>query len=171
MNINILADNPPWWYYFVVLTPVTLAIALGFYLMKRHSSFSQDPATNISPRENSPFNDPRRRLLTAAQYGHTREVIRIIGKTKRGSRERMEFIDEALNQARFEGHGDLVNQMLWWKKKEGDASMLGSFSHTVMTSGLMAIAMPAQAESLPMELEMMESEDSRTRRRRFGNFF
>lgn len=72
MNIDILERNPPWWYYFVVLGPVTFAIVVA-YLALKHQAFPP----NNSGRAPSVM-EIRKRLIAAAQLGHIDEIMRIL---------------------------------------------------------------------------------------------
>lgn len=72
MNINLLAGNPPWWYYFVVLGPVCVAIALGYLILRRQTLQYDDYARAPSVM------DTRKRLIAAAHVGHVDEIVRTL---------------------------------------------------------------------------------------------
>lgn len=88
MNINILANNPPWWLYFVILGPVCAVIVLGYFILKHKSSQDNDHGRASSVM------DTRKRLIAAAQLGHIDEIMRIlatIGFMEKGEYSRVAF--------------------------------------------------------------------------------
>lgn len=126
MNIDILSSNPSWSYYFIILGPVSLFIALSVILLKYRRAIRNalkqlsgweeevDEESQISSVESDSF----RRLISAASHGYTAEVLRILKKESPAFTSR-QWASKALYHAGMANQCNTVRALL----KTGKARM------------------------------------------------
>lgn len=144
MNINLLANNPAWWYFPIIVIPATLTIGMGFYLLKygrprwlrrsRSKLSNQDEEHLLGDYRQDERNSHQIQLLRAAECGHEPELTRLLKlgvKIKLGASDVDFRKSSPVCAAIINGHSHFFEALILAAEPLSTHSVTGSIVHWI----------------------------------------